>query len=121
MRLSLKHIYNDKNMKPESIELLKALRNPCISVGTRGHATNNLLKEFGGIGNSAVGCPSFYVRNMHVTREIDLERIGTNGRFANLIELSIHIAQGDDFGETFLIESVKGDEKIYVTEEIKIG
>ncbi len=119
MRKSVEDFSSNENLIPESIELLKALRNPYISVGTRGHQTNNFLREFGGIVTSAVGCPSFYSRNVHVTREIDLEQIGTNGRFANLRESTIHIAQGDDFGEPLLIGLIKGDGKIYATEEVK--
>jgi hypothetical protein len=119
MRKSREIMSSIESLMPESIELLKAFRNPYILVGTRGYQTNNLLREFGGITTSTVGCPSFYSRNVHLTREINLERIGTNGRFVNLNDSTIHIAQGDDHGEPLLLGSIKGDGKIYATEAIK--
>lgn len=119
MRNSLDSGNENSFLIPESIELLKSLRNPFVSVGTRGFATSNLLKEFGGIKVSAVGCPSFYVRRTNIIKEMDLENIGTNGRFANLPESSIHIAQGDDFGEPPLIKEVKGDGRIHATKKFQ--
>lgn len=119
VRKSLDSGIDDSHLIPESIELLKSLRNPFVSVGTRGFATKNLLNEFGGIKVSAVGCPSFFVRKADTTREINLEIIGTNGRFANLPESSIHIAQGDDFGEPLLFKDIKGDGKIHVTKKLQ--
>jgi hypothetical protein len=119
MRKHLDSRIDHSYLLPESIELLKSLRNPFVSVGTRGFVTNNLLKEFGGIKVSAVGCPSFYARNTNRTREINLENVGTNGRFVNLSESSIHIAQGDDFGEPLLIKEVNRDGRLHATKEFK--
>jgi hypothetical protein len=119
VRKSLDSGIDDSHLIPESIELLKSLRNPFVSVGTRGFETLTLLKEFGGIKVSAVGCPSFYARKADTTREINLENIGTNGRFANLPESSIHIAQGDDFGEPLLIKEIKGDGRIHPTKKLQ--
>jgi len=119
MRKPLDSGFDNLNLIPESIELLKSLRNPFVSVGTRGFATKNFLKDFGGIKVSAVGCPSFYARKTNITKEINLENIGTNGRFANLSESSIHIAQGDDYGEPLLIKEVKGDGRLHATKELK--
>jgi hypothetical protein len=102
-----------RSLIPESLELLESLRNPYISVGTRGVKTKELLINYEGIKVEAVGCPSFFMREARTTRLANLQRIGTNGRFANYPQASIHIGQGDDYGEPLLLKEISADGRIY--------